>query len=382
MNTKVSGMVDALFENVVWSDEVKALHDELMDNCQAHYEDLLHDGKSEEEALAAVKESLSGIDEIIQKYAKKEEDNPEHDDFEHLAQKGVEADSSQEAGDRQDASKHYDFGYPVQEVATVKVQLGATDVFLTRSEDDEVHVIWDDESDPRIDLTCGTLCISVREKKNEENRYEGGILERLRRTFKIGRTENPKQLTITLPEGAKLQGIFNLASGDLTAQGVSLTSLHASSGSGDIKLNDLSCEGDMALKTAAGDVFAQQLTVHGILNVDAVSGDAFLQDGTCQAVNIVSVSGDVRVAGHYQNVQVKSVGGDAWLTLGSEAQSITVKSTSGDILLSLPKEVQKINVSQQSSVSGACCNGFYCGDEGPVVDLKTISGEIHLRHND
>ena len=76
MNTKVSGMVDALFENVVWSDEVKALHDELMDNCQAHYEDLLHDGKSEEEALAAVKESLSGIDEIIQKYARKKKTIP------------------------------------------------------------------------------------------------------------------------------------------------------------------------------------------------------------------------------------------------------------------------------------------------------------------
>ena len=71
MNETVKRIVDILFQDTVENDETRALHEELMNNCQEHYQDLIGRGLSEDEAVSEVVESLKGMKDVIAQYPKK-----------------------------------------------------------------------------------------------------------------------------------------------------------------------------------------------------------------------------------------------------------------------------------------------------------------------
>ena len=71
MNASISGMIDLLFKDTAMNNETRALYEELLNNCQEHYDDLIGRGLSETEALDAVVESLQGMKEVIDEYPKK-----------------------------------------------------------------------------------------------------------------------------------------------------------------------------------------------------------------------------------------------------------------------------------------------------------------------
>ena len=71
MNQTVKRIVDLLFEDTVENEETKALHEELMNNCQEHYEDLIKRGLTEDEATGEVVDSLKGMKDVIDQYPKK-----------------------------------------------------------------------------------------------------------------------------------------------------------------------------------------------------------------------------------------------------------------------------------------------------------------------
>ena len=50
MSTKVTQMIDLLFRDLEPSEEVQALHDEVLNNCQERFDDLIRNHLSEEEA--------------------------------------------------------------------------------------------------------------------------------------------------------------------------------------------------------------------------------------------------------------------------------------------------------------------------------------------
>ena len=54
MNASISGMIDLLFKDTAMNNETRALYEELLNNCQEHYDDLIGRGLSETEALDAV----------------------------------------------------------------------------------------------------------------------------------------------------------------------------------------------------------------------------------------------------------------------------------------------------------------------------------------
>ena len=72
MNTKVSQIIELLFRDIQPSEEVQALREEVQNNCQDRFEDLVQGGLSEEEALAAVMESLKGMEDVLKDYPRKE----------------------------------------------------------------------------------------------------------------------------------------------------------------------------------------------------------------------------------------------------------------------------------------------------------------------
>ena len=71
MNQTVKRIVDLLFEDTVENEETRALHEELMNNCQEHYEDLIQRGLTEDEATGEVVDSLKGMKDVIDQYPKK-----------------------------------------------------------------------------------------------------------------------------------------------------------------------------------------------------------------------------------------------------------------------------------------------------------------------
>ena len=78
MNATVARIVEIMFQDTEMSEEVQALKDEVMNNCQERYNDMIARGLSEDEAIAAVVDSLKGMEEVISQYPRKKS---EEDDF-------------------------------------------------------------------------------------------------------------------------------------------------------------------------------------------------------------------------------------------------------------------------------------------------------------
>ena len=72
MNDQIAAIVDALFQNTVINEETLALHEELMNNCQEHYADLVARGETPEDALEIINDSLNGMKEVIAEYPRRE----------------------------------------------------------------------------------------------------------------------------------------------------------------------------------------------------------------------------------------------------------------------------------------------------------------------
>ena len=65
MNATIHGIIDTMFKDTVNTAETRALHEELLNNCLEHYDDLISRGLSETEAIDAVVESLKGMQEVV-----------------------------------------------------------------------------------------------------------------------------------------------------------------------------------------------------------------------------------------------------------------------------------------------------------------------------
>ena len=71
MNDTVARIVDLMFENTEMTEEVAALRDEVMNNCQERFFDLVESGVSEDDASSAVVESLKGMEDVVNQYQRK-----------------------------------------------------------------------------------------------------------------------------------------------------------------------------------------------------------------------------------------------------------------------------------------------------------------------
>ncbi len=65
MNKRIRSMIDAIFAEMKMTAENLALRDELMANAQARYEDMVSQGKTEEEAFAQVAASLEDVSDLL-----------------------------------------------------------------------------------------------------------------------------------------------------------------------------------------------------------------------------------------------------------------------------------------------------------------------------
>jgi hypothetical protein len=131
--------------------------------------------------------------------------------------------------------------------------------------------------------------------------------------------------------------------------------LRISTLSGDIDLSGLG--GAITAKTVSGDLLLSSLT--GPLNVRSVSGDVKLNQVGGNAIEAVSISGDVDLS---------------WPP--AKAAELSLKSISGEVYAD--PAVSFSNLKQRSYV-GYQLHGSYGSGNGPLVKLESVSGDIFFR---
>ena len=159
MNASISGMIDLLFKDTVMNNETRTLYEELLNNCQEHYDDLISRGLSETEALDAVVESLQGMKEVIDEYPKKtsapaaEESKPEtssHTTAETIQPEPVRGDQTFDAGS----------------LRSIITELRNCDVTVNRSMDGKIHVRSDNPELYRCEFNGSCLRVIQNNQMN------------------------------------------------------------------------------------------------------------------------------------------------------------------------------------------------------------------------
>ncbi len=84
MNEKIRREVNTLFENAPNTKRANDLKDEIISNAEDKYEDLIKQGKKEEEALQIVIKEIGNVDELIEELNK---NNPIHKGYTEVARK-------------------------------------------------------------------------------------------------------------------------------------------------------------------------------------------------------------------------------------------------------------------------------------------------------
>lgn len=129
MNTTVARIVEIMFQDTIMNDEVTAIKDEVMNNCQERYEDLVARGMDEDIAIAAVVDSLKGMEEVIAQYPKKATTVPYQE---------------------QDEDTEKDLAFAPEQLDAINLLLTSEDVNIERSRDEMVHVRYDSEDIPDL----------------------------------------------------------------------------------------------------------------------------------------------------------------------------------------------------------------------------------------
>ena len=119
-NETVERIVNLLFQDVEMTDEVQALYDETMSNCQERYQDMTSRGLSDDDAIAAVVESLKGMEDVISQYPKKSE-APEAEEAPKSAEVPVD-----DGGD----GEQTDFTFHPADIGCIEMTMVCDDVHL------------------------------------------------------------------------------------------------------------------------------------------------------------------------------------------------------------------------------------------------------------
>lgn len=402
MNETVARIVEIMFQDVEKNEETDAIRDEVMNNCQERFIDLTTSGMNEDDAIAAVIESLKGMEDVLAPYKKVRRPAEKLDDMD-----------DDESGER-------NMAFRAEEIHQISVCLVSEDITLEASDDDEYHVIWDADESPMVDVNVSNGVLRVERRAGEQGKpyrsekieyqssedmadfikTEAGKIEinmdSISRAMKalgekiklqfsngvnIGFGPAGSEVTIQIPEYAIPHTKLLTTSGDIDVQGVALADLNVTSTSGDINI-DLADEEEglsrAEIRTTSGDIeaacFAESATIA------STSGDVEVS-GRVNELMVSTISGDIDVRADVKNVNFKAISGDVDLYFESvEVREVSGSTISGDIDIDLPAGIGAIAINTQTR-SGDVTTRHHCDGVGPVVsgNVSSMSGDITIR---
>ncbi len=243
--------------------------------------------------------------------------------------------------------------FDADEIDEIKISLFADDLKIIQTSSSKVSVSisgGDDRRLPRVDVSNGILTIA----------YPSGINHR-----------SADLITVQLPK-------------------FELTSINASTMSGDITYNASNQADELVLKSISGDINARNIHADEI-TCKSTSGDIKLDSINGTKVNVGSISGDVDIDGDYSGISCKTTSGEIEVKLNQPLteRNNVLESISGSI------NVKTDNIgglkADYSTVSGSVwTSGSYRksgssksgtisnGTEGSSLSLRTTSGRISI----
>ena len=370
MNQTVRRIVDILFQDVVENEETQALHEELMNNCQEHYQDLIDRGLSEDEAVGEVVESLKGMKDVIAQYPKKGSGRASVSDEE------------------EEGKKTFIFNGADQ----LKVETSDQDITVNPSADGAIHIRCDDPEGVKAELVGGEVRVTG-EKKSEKvsssfqfNEGEeisiSGLLNMVGKAIRNVATtfQGGAPIFIEVPDGQMKEIELNSRSGDIECYCAMARKMTVRSTSGDVTLQPVTekTAEKLIVSTVSGDA-----EVHGSAleaEISSMSGDVTV-DGVFETLEMKSTSGEVEFNGSVLEVGASAISGDISVTVeNATVKKITGKSTSGDVEIYLPQGIRSVHA-ECSTVSGDCLSRVSDAGAGAEVQIraKSVSGDVSVQ---
>ena len=428
MNATVKRIVELLFQDVEMTDEVKALEEEILNNCQDRYEDQIAQGRSEDDAIAAVVDSLKGMEDVLAEYRKR---SPEQETvqeaksildgvleqmsdmakaFGKLGSKFVTVtvgdEDDEHAEDDEDDEEHADEDKDddAHGSETITIKLGGSRKYNGEDADEDERVLNFDPAqietlqfnllDETVEITEGTAdMVVVRCDKDtpvEVSQKEGVLLfehksSAKRQNKSAGLSAKLLQLMIRsvggdiqveVPHGKSFAVQHRSTSGDLTLENVTPYAVYVETTSGDMEVRLSKQTAGVVLKSTSGDI-AGEFDADK-LHIQSMSGDVDYR-GTASDVTVSTVSGDIQLDGNLPLAKLTTVSGDVTLYAGAESREVDVHTTSGDIDARVAPSMAVH--AEISSISGDVTNRV--PDAGPASQLqlqaKTVSGDVRVR---
>lgn len=397
MNDTVARIVEIMFQDMEMNEETQAIRDEVMNNCQERYSDLVNSGLNEDDAIAAVIESLKGMEDVLAPYKKKETRIPAEDDEEsdeqHVAFASylvhgidlalVNEDVNIEASDDDD----YHITWNKMDNHLVQVALENGVIRITRGPEtaakvNKAHIEFTNKGDMSdfIKTDDGKIEINM----DSINRMMKSLGDKIKMQFSngvnIGFGSTWGEVTIQVPENAIPHVKLLTTSGDIDVQDVALTDLSITSTSGDINIaldEDQRLE-RLDIRTTSGDIEVSAFTP--VMMVTSTSGDVEMEGGV-NDLTVNTISGDIDVRADVVNMTFKAVSGDVDLEFDSdEIRDVRGSTISGDIEIDLPDGIGAIAINT-STRSGDVTTRHHTNGYGPTVNgsVSSMSGDITIR---
>jgi len=367
MNQTVKRIVDLLFEDTVENEETRALHEELMNNCQEHYEDLIRRGFDEEEATGEVVDSLKGMKDVIAGYPKKS----------GAAQPKAET----------PAGGSWTFSGIDRLLAETMDQ----DISVSPSGDGMIHICCDDKDGATCEQAGGRLVIKGVKKRDKfaapfemeegEEVSLSGILNMVGKAIRNVAVSftNGAPIRIEVPDGSLGEMELNSRSGDISCSCAFARKMTVRSTSGSV---DLDPETEKTADTLLVSTVSGDADVNGSAmdaEISSMSGDV-TADGVFETMRMKSTSGDAGFTGSVSELAVSSVSGDVDITVENPSvRQIEARSTSGDVEIELPAGLAGVHA-ECSTVSGEVLSRVSeAGPGAPVrIRAKSVSGDVRV----
>lgn len=401
MNDTITKLVDALFCKTEMTQEAQSLRDELMANCQERYQDLLNQGRSDDEAAACVMESLKGMEEVIASYPKKQAEKDDKREFHFDGSLELDAAGFKEMGQKlakdikelvQNATgnridnEQAPEGEPVSteqalcflasEIDRIDCSVRAFEVSIEPCEGEQILVDVNSDENEEIIITKQDRVLSIRTR----SRTKGNGWDWFASRFFAGHRQ-AYDIRISVPASKAVTLALHSQSGDMNVMGVKLINADLSTSSGDITLRpSLGSRLDSARVSSASGDLRLELAAQS-LHCKSMSGDVDLK---CDVKDLEasSISGDVSIKGRFITGRFKSTSGDAIIdSLDDSAERVDVGSTSGDVRLMLPETTQAIALTAKS-VCGSVRSEFPLSPAGDGIRLNvfasSVSGDVEI----
>ena len=234
-----------------------------------------------------------------------------------------------------------------------------------------------------VDERAGRVDVRTEHKQNRFDRNGRSDRTSVDYTLTIpsGATLDAKSISGTV-KVSKVQGAVRAESisGNVVTAGTPRLEL-AKTISGDVDLTDADADASLTASSVSGNVRASGLRARS-LEVGTISGDVALNNVTCDRVGVKSISGNVEYSGALARggrYDVNSHSGTVRLTLsGSTGFELTANTFSGSIRSELPLTIggdRNRDAIRSRGTSNRSIQATF-GDGSAALTIRTFSGDI------